>query len=118
MLAFIWIVAALGLALWSLACWGLYRLMTLDARWVEDVHDLVRQIPCGEAIERWIPGWQGLMQALIELAAVLLRWVGDWAPLVAWAAWGVGALVIAGSAGLVSLIVVALRPKAAAPTTT
>jgi hypothetical protein len=116
MLAFIWIVAALGLALWSLACWGLYQLMTLDARWVEDVHDLVRQIPYGDVIETWIPGWQGLMQALIELAQVLLRWLGDWAPMVAWIAWGAGAALAVGAAGLASLVVLLLRPKPATAT--
>jgi len=116
MLALIWIAAGVGLALWSLACWGLYQLMTLDARWVEDVHDLVRQIPYGDLIERWIPGWQGLMQALIELAQVLLQWLGAWAPLVAWAAWGAGALALAAGAGLLTLIVVLLRPKPAAAT--
>lgn len=114
MLTFIWIAAALGLALWSLACWGLHQLLTIDPRWVEDVHDLVRQIPYGDEIERWIPGWQGLMQALIDLAQVLLQWLGDWAPLVAWIAWGAGALVLAGGAGLLSLVVVLLRPKAKA----
>ena len=72
--------------------------------------------PGGAWLERWIPGWQALAELSIEAVQLALGWLGAAAPIVVWAVWGVGTLVMVGSGALLSLIVVLLRekPRAAA----
>ena len=65
MLIAIWILTLIGLALWSLASWGLHTLLTLDPMWVEDVEALIREIPYAEAIDRWFPAWRELLGVLM-----------------------------------------------------
>lgn len=112
-LAAIWILTLLALALWSLATWGLHTLLTIDPQWVEDVEALIREIPYAEAIDRWFPGWRELLAVLMDIAQLALGWVGTNAPLVAWIVWGVGALGLLGIAGLLTLLVCLLRDKPA-----
>lgn len=114
MLIAIWILTLLGLVLWSLATWGLHALLSIDPRWLDDVEQLVRQIPYADAIDRWFPGWRELLGVLTDLAQVVLGWVGNNAPLVAWIVWGVGALALLGTGMVLTLIVCLLRDK---PTT-
>jgi hypothetical protein len=109
MLVFIWIVILIGFALWSLASWGLHALLAIDPKWLDDVEALARNVPYAEAIDRWFPGWRELLGAVMDLAQVVLYWVGTNAPLVAWIVWGVGALVILGTGGVLTLIVSLLR---------
>lgn len=111
MLALIWFLTLVGLALWSLAAWGLHTLLTIDPGWVEDVDALVRQVPYTDAIERWFPGWQQMVSAAMDLAQVVLGWVGSNAPLVAWIVWGIGALGLLGMGALLTLIVCLLEEK-------
>lgn len=111
MLALIWILTLVGLALWSLAAWGLHTLLTIDPGWLEDVDALIRQVPYADAIERWFPGWQQMVGAAMDLAQVVLGWVGSNAPLVAWIVWGIGALGLLGLGGVLTLIVCLLREK-------
>jgi hypothetical protein len=115
MLALIWILTFVGLALWSLAAWGLHTLLTIDPGWVEDVDALIRQVPYTDAIERWFPGWQQMVGAAMDLAQVVLGWVGSNAPLVAWIVWGIGALCLLGLGGVLTLMVCLLREKKIAP---
>ena len=118
MLALIWILTLVGLALWSLAAWGLHTLLTIDPGWVEDVDALIRQVPYAEAIERWFPGWQQMVSAAMDLAQVVLGWVGSNAPLVAWIVWGIGVLGLLGVGGVLTLVVCLLREKNPPPTAT
>lgn len=111
MLIAIWILTLLGLVLWSLASWGLHTLLSIDPRWVEDVEKLIHEIPYAEAIDRWFPGWRELLGVLMDLAELVLSWVGTNAPLVAWIVWGVGALVLLLGGLLLTLIVCLLRDK-------
>ena len=115
MLALIWILTLLSLALWSLAAWGLHTLLTIDPAWVEDVDALIRQVPYADAIERWFPGWQQMLSAAMDLAQVALGWVGSNAPLVAWIVWGIGALGLLGLGTVLTLIVCLLRERNVAP---
>jgi len=111
MLPLIWILTLAGLALWSLAAWGLHTLLTIDPGWVEDVDALIRQVPYTDVIERWFPGWQQMVSAAMDLAQVVLGWVGSNAPLVAWIVWGIGALGLLGLGGVLTLFVCLLREK-------
>jgi hypothetical protein len=117
MLALIWILTFVGLALWSLAAWGLHTLLTIDPGWIEDVDALIRQVPYADAIERSFPGWQQMVSAAMDLAQLVLGWVGSNAPLVAWIVWGIGALGLLGLGGVLTLMVCLLREKKVPPPT-
>jgi len=112
----IWIAVGLGVALWSLLGWGLYALLTADpARWLGDLQSLIDDLPFGDVLDAWVPGWQALVSTTIEAVQWALGWAGTSAPVVVWAVWGLGTLVMAGAGGLASLAVVLLReppPKA------
>lgn len=116
MLIALWIFVGLGVALWSLLGWGLYALLSLDhQQWLGDLKPLIDQIPGGAWLERWIPGWQALAELSIEAVQLALGWLGAAAPIVVWAVWGVGTLLLVGGGAVLSLIIVLLRdkPKAA-----
>lgn len=113
MLPAIWIFTLLGLALWSLAAWGLHTVLTIDPQWVEDVEALIREVPYADEIERWLPGWQALLGAAVDLAQLVLSAIGSNAPLVAWIVWAVGALGLLGLGGVLTLLVCLLREKPA-----
>jgi hypothetical protein len=113
MLIAIWILTLIGLVLWSLASWGLHTLLTLDPMWVEDVEALIREIPYAEAIDRWFPGWRELLGVLMDVAQLVLGWVGTNAPLVAWIVWAAGALALLGVGLVLTLVVCLLRDKPA-----
>ena len=113
MLVVIWIFTLLGLVLWSLAAWGLHTLLAIDPRWIDDMDTLVRHIPYAEQIDRWFPGWQGMLGALLDLAQLVLSWVGNNAPLVAWIVWGIGAIALLTIAIVLTLLVCLLRDKPA-----
>lgn len=115
MLALIWIFTLIGLLMWSLLAWGLHLLLAIDPGWVDDVESLIRQVPYADLIERWIPGWQELLRAAMDLAQLVLSWVGTNAPLVAWIVWAVGALLLLGTGLLLTLIVCLLREKKPQP---
>jgi len=117
MIIAIWIFAFLGLVAWSLVSWGLYALLSLDPAGLDDLKQLVDRIPFGELLSQWLPGWQELLRAGISLTQSALGWVGGAARLVVWVVWAVGALLLAGSGGLLTLMVVLLRdkPKPATP---
>jgi hypothetical protein len=104
-----WVLTLFVLALWTLAAWGLHALLTLDATRVGELKPLVDQIPYGEAISQWIPGWQDLLRLSIDLTQATLGWVGDAAPIVVGVVWGVGALAILAVGVLLTLLVQFIR---------
>lgn len=106
MIIAIWILALLGLALWSLVAWGLGALLGMDARaLVGDLKPLIDQIPYGALIEQWVPGWQGLLHATLDLAQTLLGWLGSAGPVLVWVLWGLGAAALLAVAGVLTLVV-------------
>jgi hypothetical protein len=109
MLGFIWIVVLGGLALWSLLGWGLYRLLSMDQAWLGDLRPLIDSVPFGGWLDRWLPGWQALVELAVDAVQIALGALGAAAPVVVWAVWGVGVLVLVGGGALLSLVVVLLR---------
>jgi hypothetical protein len=120
MLIAAWILIAFLLAFWSLAMWGVHALLSLDPAGLVQLKPLVDQMPYGAVIERWVPGWQELLRLAIDLTQKGLAWLGDLAPAIVWTAWSLGALMLLGLGGVLTLIVrlvrrsaVAARPAAA-----
>ena len=110
----IWLLAALALGLWSLLAWGVATLLGLDPSWVTDAGGLLKQVPFGEVIEAWVPGWQALLLGSLELARSLLGWLGGFAQVLVWGLWAAGAAVVLLCAGLLSGLVVVMRRSTAA----
>lgn len=116
MLIAIWVLVGIGVAVWSLLGWGLYGLLSLDhQQWLGDLKPLIDQVPGGAWLEQWFPGWQALAELTIEAVQLALGWLGAAAPVVVWAVWGVGTLLLVGCGALLSLIVALLRDKPKAP---
>jgi hypothetical protein len=116
MLIAIWIVVGIGLALWSLLGWGLHELLALGhQQWLGDLKPLIDQIPGGAWLEAWFPGWQAIAELSIDAVQLALGWMGAAAPIVVWAVWGTGTLLLVGMGAVLSLIVVLLRDKPRPP---
>ena len=111
MLTAIWIVAAVLLLLCGLAAWGLNALLSADTQWLERLGPALGDLPIAPWLDAWMPGWQGLVEALLALAQELLQGAGAWAPWLAWLAFAAGAVAIVFSAAVLSLVVVLLREK-------
>ena len=109
MMIAIWIAALLGLALWSLTAWGVHAALTIDPTRLQDIKPLIERIPYGEQIDQWIPGWQAMLAAAVDLSQQMLGWLGSAAPWLVWAVWGFGAVVILGLAGLAALALLLIR---------
>ena len=109
MLIAIWILAALALALWWLLAWGAATLLGLDPSWVGGFHPKVENMPGSAWLNIWVPGWQALAKALLDLTQALLAWVGSGAAYIVWGLWGLGALLVVGVAAALSLIVKLMR---------
>ena len=109
MMIALWIFTLFMLGLWSLIAWGLHALLTLDAARLGDLKPLIDQIPYGQVISQWIPGWQDLLRMTIDLTQIVLAWVGSAAPVVVWVVWGFGTMVILVIAALLSLLIKVMR---------
>ncbi len=110
-----WIFTLFCLALWSLACWGLHAALTIGPGRIDELKPLIDQIPYGERIEQWIPGWQTLLQFAIDLTQGLLNGISGAAPWLALAIWAVGTTVLMVVAGVVTLAVVLIRNEMKRP---
>lgn len=113
MIVAIWIAAAFGLFLWSLAAWGLHAVIVRGPGWADDARPWVEQMPYGALIERWVPGLRDTLELALDLMRAGLGWLGESAGWVVWITWGAGAALMAGAAGLFTLLVVMLRGKTA-----
>lgn len=111
----IWIFAAIGLGLWSLLSWGVAALLGMDPTWIGNLQPLVAEIPYADAIEDWIPGWQAMMVSLLHLTQSAVGWLGGAGLVVVWLLWGAGALLIVGTAAVLSLVVMLVRRSSATP---
>lgn len=101
----IWLLALVGIGLWSLAAWGMDALLTIDASRMQDLKPLIHDIPFGETIDQWVPGWRALLAVAVDATQALIGWVGHAAPWLIWALWGVGTAGLLLLAGIVSLAV-------------
>jgi len=109
MILFIWAVALFFLALWSLAGWGLHAVVSTDGSWVGKLEPLIQKVPFGDLLERWLPTWQDLLRTALDLTQSGLAWLGAAAPVVVGVLWAIGAFLLLGTAGLLTVIVVILR---------
>lgn len=114
MLIGIWTVALIGIGIWSLVSWGVHALLSLEPDRLAELEPLIAQIPFADELDRWLPGWQALLQFALELAQGLLAGVSSAAPWLAWAVWAVGSGTIALTAALATLALVLYRRAAAA----
>lgn len=99
----IWSLAAFALALWSLIAWAAHRLLATDPSWVGDVGRTTAEGPLGAWSELWWPGASELLLRTAELAQSMLAGVGAFAPWLVGVVWALGALVLLGGAGVLSL---------------
>jgi hypothetical protein len=111
----IWLIAAVALGLWSLLAWGVAAVLGMDPTWIGNMQPMVAEIPYADLIEAWIPGWQAMLVSLLHLVQAVVGWLGGAGLFVVWLLWGVGALFIAGTAAVLSLVVVLVR-KSTKPT--
>lgn len=113
MLVTLWIVVGVGVALWSLLGWGAYELLSTDPAWLGDVRLLLDRVPFADLLAHWVPGWRALAEFVLDALQWALGGLNAAAPVVAWAVWGVGTLVLVGAGALLSLLVALLRDKPA-----
>jgi hypothetical protein len=108
----IWLLAILGLGLWTLLAWGVAAVLGMDPTWIGNLQPYVAQIPYADVIEAWVPGWQAMLVSTLHLVQSLMGWLGGAGLVVVWVLWGVGALCIVGAAALLSLVVVLVKRSA------
>ncbi len=118
-----WALVALGLAMWSLACWGLHALLGWDG-WRQGLD--WDQLPRLE-LPAWMAEWLGLdwlvplRDWLVSVGPVLqdgleaLPPLGDWAVPLLQVLWGLGALALLSLGGFASLVVHWARRSQARP---
>lgn len=105
----IWLLAGLGLALWTLLAWGVASLFGLDLSNIGDLRPVLDGLPFVWVLDAGLPGWRELLLVLVELSQTLLAWAGTAGAVVVWVAWAVGAALIVGGAALLSLAVALIR---------
>lgn len=115
MLIALWLLTLLAIGLWSLTAWGLHAVLTLNTGTLGELKPLIDQIPHADVISQWIPGWQQMLQATIDLTQVLLGWLGGAAPIIVWVLWGLGVVTLLGIAGVLTVLVRLIRRKAPRP---
>ena len=105
----IWGLAMVGLGLWSLAAWVLSMLLGADPSWVGNLKLLLVHVPFGDWLDQWLPGWQGLVSALLDLTQAMLAGLGSAAPWLVGGLWALGAIGIVGVGALLSGLVALMR---------
>lgn len=101
MIALLWTVTALGLALWSGAVWALWALLSHDPSWVVGtLREWLDASPAAGWLDHWLPSWDALLVALIRVPQAVLRGVSAWIPWLLGAVWAAGSLLTLALAGL------------------
>jgi hypothetical protein len=72
MITAIWLLASLSLLAWSVLAWGVHAVLTVDPTWVGELKDLMDQVPLAHWLNQWLPGWQGVLEAVVDLSRTLL----------------------------------------------
>ncbi len=111
MIIALWMLALFLLGLWSFAAWGLHAVLTIDPTKLSDLKPLIDQIPYGDLIDQWIPGWQDLLRASVDLCQWVLGWVGGAAPIIVWVVWGLGTLAVLAVTVSLNLLISLTRRK-------
>jgi hypothetical protein len=105
----IWIVTLLLVGLWTLASWGLSRLLAMDGSWVSQIEPWLARMPFGGWLETWFPDWLQVAQVSLDALQAALGWLGATAPLLVWVVWGGGALLLMLAGAALSLLVALIR---------
>jgi hypothetical protein len=111
-----WAMAALALGLWTWIAWAAAWVLGLDPALIGGWSGRVGEWPGAAWLDLWLPGWDGLVVALVGLARELFAALGSIGPWLVWAAWGLGALLIVGTAALLSAAI-GLTRRALKPAT-
>lgn len=109
MIIAIWITTLVLLGVWSLAAWGLARLLTTDGAWLAELGPWLHRAPFGDVLEDWFPTWQFWVQQLLDWAQALLQWLGAAAPWLVWVVWFGGAATLLLLALALTLVVALVR---------
>jgi hypothetical protein len=115
MILAIWLIAAIFIALWSLAGWGLYAVVSTGTAWAGDLGPLIARIPYSAVVEAWVPGWIDTLKFIAALTQAGLSWLGGAAPVVVGIVWALGLVVLLGAAGLLTMIVALVRKSTPVP---
>jgi hypothetical protein len=107
MIIAVWVATALGIALWSLAAWGMHAALTLDPHWVGGLAPLVDQVPYSGVLAYWAPGWQELARMSLATMQATLAWVVV-------VTWLIGSLLLLGGAIVCTLLIQLMRGRRAA----
>jgi hypothetical protein len=110
MITAIWLLASLSLLAWSVLAWGVHAVLTVDPTWVGELKDLMDQVPLAHWLNQWLPGWQGVLEAVVDLSRTLLGSVSDCVPSIVWGLWGAGVFAVLGGAALMHVLVRAAAP--------
>lgn len=110
----IWLLAAVALALWSLLAWGLAALLGMDPALPADLRGLVDWLPFADWLDLWAPGWRAMAEALVDMTRAAFGWLRQSAGLVVGIVWACGALLIVGSAAVLSGVVALVRRSSSA----
>jgi hypothetical protein len=115
----IWLLAALSLGLWTLLAWATAWVLGLDPTALGSWSGQVSQMPGAAWLDLWVPGWESLLAATVELVKLLFSALGTVGPWLVWGTWAVGAVLIVGLAALcsvaVGLVRRASRPNSGTP---
>lgn len=112
----IWVLAALALGCWTLLAWATAWVLGLDPSVIGNLAANIASMPGAAWLDLWIPGWQPLAVATLEITRDVFAALGSIGSWLVWAAWGLGALLIVGCAVLGSLAVGLVR-RATRPAT-
>jgi hypothetical protein len=114
MQALIWICALVALGGWTLLAWAAAWVLGLDPSLVGQWPGRLDEMPGAAWLDLWVPGWDGLVLAVLELMRGLFALMGGIGPWLVWGAWAVGAVLVLGTATLSSVVVAGAR-RALAP---
>jgi hypothetical protein len=112
----IWILALIVLALWTAVAWATHALLSVDPAWVGDLKPLLDQVPFAAWFDTWVPGWQAVLAASLDVVQVMLKAVGGVGLWIVWVLWALVAFVVVAGAALLSIVVVLVRKATASAT--
>ena len=105
MIAAIWILTLLGLALWTALAAGLHMLLAADPAWLSAFGEWLARIPGSGWISDMWPDWHRITMWLLKGLQDMLRWAGAVAIWVLWIIWAAAtglALLAAGALHLMA----------------
>ena len=80
--------------MWSLVSWAVHAVLGLDPARLDDLEPLIAEWPYADELDLWLPGWERLVQLVLDITQNLLAGIHSAAPWIAWAVWGVGCTLV------------------------